>query len=101
MEDLYRIGFKIRHFLNHPGRVIVVCLFIFIISLFLNGSLWRVLGLYRDRVVIADQIQNMTKQSSILDVQIKQAKDPAFIERQARDKLDLVDEKDLIFVFSE
>lgn len=67
----------------------------------MNGSLWRVLGLYRDRVVINNQIQYMNKQSSVLDMQIKQAKDPAFIERQARDKLDLVGENDLVFVFSE
>lgn len=34
-------------------------------------------------------------------MQIKQAKDPVFIERQAKDKLDMVDEHDLVFVFSE
>lgn len=101
MNDIYRIGIKFRNFLNHPLKVLVFCFFIFVISLFINGSVWRVLGLYRDRAVIHQQIQDMTKQASILDVQIKQAKDPAFIERQARDKLDLVDQNDLIFIFSE
>lgn len=79
----------------------MVCLFVFVISLFINGALWRVWGLRRDLGTIQDQINAAQKQSSILDVQIKQAKDPVYIERRARDNLDLVGENDLIFVFPE
>ncbi len=58
-------------------------------------------SLRRDYSTIDQQINLAQKQSAILDMQIHQAKDPAFIERQARDKLDMVSEKDLIFVFPE
>lgn len=34
-------------------------------------------------------------------MQIKQAKDQSFIARQAKDKLDMVGEHDLVFVFPE
>ena len=101
MEDLYKFGFRLRKFLNTPLKVLTACIFIFIISLFLNGALWRVWGLRRDLVTIDEQIATAQKQSSMLDVQIKQAKDPAFIERRAKDKLDMVGENDLIFVFPE
>lgn len=101
MEDLHRFGYGIRNFLNDPRKVFVVCLFVFAISLFLNGGLWKVWGLRRDRSTIDEQITIAQKQSSVLDMQIRQAKDPAFIERQARDKLDMVSEKDLVFVFPE
>ncbi len=101
MEDLHRFGFGIRNFLNDPRKVFVVCLFAFVTSLFLNGGLWKVWGLRRDFATINDQITLAQKQSSILDMQIRQAKDPAFIERQARDKLDMVSDKDLVFVFPE
>lgn len=99
MEDIRHLSFKFRQLLNRPHKVAVICLFIFVVSLFLNGSLWRVWGLRRDHATIQNQIENAQKQSSILDVQIRQAKDPVFIERQARDKLDLVGENDLVFVF--
>lgn len=101
MEELYRFGFRLRKFLNNPLKVLFACLFVFVISLFLNGALWRVWGLRRDLVTIDEQIVSAQKQSSMLDVQIRQAKDPAFIERQAKDKLDMVGENDLIFVFPE
>lgn len=101
MEDLHRFGYGIRQFLNNPLKVFIVCLFTFIIALFLNGGLWKVWGLRRDYSTINEQIILAQKQSSVLDMQIRQAKDPAFIERQARDKLDMVSEKDLVFVFPE
>lgn len=41
-----------------------------------------------------------TKESIVkLKRLVAQAADPAFIERQARDRLDLAGEKDLVFVF--
>jgi cell division protein FtsB len=101
MNDLNRFGFGLKNFLNDPRKVLGVCVFVFVISLFLNAGLWKVWGLRRDFSTIEDQINMAQKQSSILDMQIRQAKDPAFIERQARDKLDMVSESDLIFVFPE
>jgi cell division protein FtsB len=101
MSDLHKFGYRLQSFLNDPRKVLVVCLFVFVISLFLNGGLWRVWGLRRDYATIGEQISAAQKQSALLDMQIRQAKDPVFIERQARDKLDMVSEKDLIFVFPE
>jgi cell division protein FtsB len=101
MEDFQRFGIRLRKFLNNPRQVLFVCVCIFILSLFLNGALWRVWGLHRDLTTIDQQIQAAQKQASMLDMQIQQAKDPVFIERQARDKFDLVGEHDLIFVFPE
>ena len=82
-------------------KVFFVCVCIFVISLFFNGAIWRIWGLRRDSATIQDQIMNSKTQSKALDMQIKQAKDPSFIERQAKDKLDMVGEHDLVFVFSE
>jgi cell division protein FtsB len=101
MNDFHHFGLRLRKFLNKPHKVLVVCIAVFVISLFINGALWRVWGLRRDRSTIQDQINAAQKQAGILDVQIHQAKDPVYIERQARDKLDMVGEKDLIFVFPE
>lgn len=101
MEDIRRISFNFRQLLNKPHKVAVICVFVFTISLFINGSLWRVWALRRDHTTIQAQIDNAQKKSTTLDMQIKQAKDPVFIERQARDKLDLVSDNDLVFVFPE
>ena len=101
MEELRHLSFKFRQLLNRPFKIAVLCIVVFVISLFINGTLWRVWGLRRDRATITDQIESTQRQSEKLDVQIKQAKDPSYIERQARDKQDMVGENDLIFVFNE
>lgn len=78
-----------------------VCLVVFAVSIVLNGNIWRLWGLHRDFDRIGDEISQTKTTIRDLQVQLKQAKDPAFIERQARDKLDLAGEHDLVFVFPE
>jgi len=91
----------LRRFLNQPGKVAVFCVFIFAVAIVLNGNLWRLWGLHRDFDRIGVEIVETKKSIAGLSGQLKQAKDPAFIERQARDKLDLAGEHDLVFVFPE
>lgn len=98
---MYNYGSRFRNFLNRPLKVLLVCNIIFATYLFMNGAVWRVWGLKRDQATITDQIANSKIISKNLDMQIKQAKDQSYIARQAKDKLDMVGENDLIFVFPE
>ncbi|OFZ30560.1 MAG: hypothetical protein A2622_08250 [Bdellovibrionales bacterium RIFCSPHIGHO2_01_FULL_40_29] len=101
MNDIRKLGFKLRQLLNKPFKVALICAVIFVLTLFVNGTLWRVWGLRRDEATILEQIKATQNQATLLDLQIKQAKDPSYIERQARDRQDMVSENDLVFVFSE
>lgn len=101
MQNTTNLGLRFRDFLNKPLNVLFVCICLFVISLFFNGAIWRVWGLRRDLATIAQQIGKSKQQSLSLDMQIKQAKDQAYMERQAKDKLDMVGEHDLVFVFSD
>ena len=99
MDQLRQLAFAIQTFLNQPKRVFVTSLVILVVTLFLNGTLWKLWGLYRDQKTIFDQTTQAHAQILSIETQLKQAKDPAYIERQARDKMDLVGDHDLIFVF--
>lgn len=92
---------SLRHFLNHPGRVGALCLAVFSVSIVLNGNVFRLWGLHRDYERISMEIVQTKQSIKDLAVQLKQAKDPNYIERQARDRLDLAGEHDLVFVFAE
>ncbi|AHZ86856.1 septum formation initiator family protein [Bdellovibrio bacteriovorus] len=91
----------LRRFLNSPTKVALVCLLIFSVSIVVNGNAFRLWGLHRDFDRITFEIQQTRQNIAALTGQLKQAKDPSFIERQARDKLDLAGEHDLVFVFPE
>lgn len=90
---------KIRSYLNQPAKISVVCAVIFFTSILFNGTLWKLWGLYRDHNRIQVAIKTTGAENIKVDQKIKLAKDPSYIERQARDKMDLVSENDLIFVF--
>lgn len=92
---------SLRRFLDHPGRVATLCGCLLILTLVLNGNLWRLWGLHRDFDRFTMQIFDTQKATRLLEAQLLQAKDPSFIERQARDRLDLAGEHDLVFVFAD
>jgi hypothetical protein len=101
MIQIQHYAILFRNWLNRPQKVFVMCLFVLMISLFLNGTVWKVWGLYRDQTQIKQQIDESRLMIKDYDQQMLQAKDTTFIQHQALDKMDLVNESDLIFVFPE
>jgi cell division protein FtsB len=72
-----------------------------VLNLVLDGSIFRLLNLYREDAKIQRNVTTVTASNQDLRARIYKAKDPAYIEREARDRFDLVSEGDLVFVFSE
>ena len=87
--------------LQKPLRVLSLCLFLLFIGLFLDGSLIRLWSLHRDSGDLVKKIEALEAKSLETKMKIRNAKDPQFIEIQARDRFDLAGEGDLIFVFSD
>jgi hypothetical protein len=101
MKMIVQGGATIHRFLNVPAKVFWLCMGFVAVSLVLNGSLLRVYGLHRDEARIRAQTSQMNAQILDLNGQLRQAQDPVFMERQALDRYDLVDENDLVFVFAD
>lgn len=81
--------------------MIWICAGLVVLNLVVDGSLFHLWTLYRDHRRIQHDIQVLELKNQSLKKQLKRAKDPAFLEREARDRFDLVSEGDLVFVFSE
>lgn len=96
---------KISHFihrtLNSPLTVIFYCFVFLFLNLVLNGSLYKLYELSRSQSQIQQQIVDERNKLKNIQQQIKVAQDPAFIERQARDQLELLEKDDLLFVFAD
>lgn len=96
---IQQFGHWIRDILNQPRLVAVACLIFVMVTAVLNGVLWKLWALHKDQDRRTHETLIAQQDISQLRTQLDQARDPSFIERQARDRLDLVGEKDLIFVF--
>jgi cell division protein FtsB len=99
MRSIKRGAVALREALDHPGRIFVYCVVFFVATVSLNGTPLRLWGLHRDFDRRTTEIQKNINSIEDLKAQIRLAQDPLFIERQARDRLDLVGPDDLIFVF--
>jgi cell division protein FtsB len=91
----------VSQFLQHPFQVFVVCICLVSAGLVFDGSLIRLWRLHRDSNEIVHRMQVLQNDSKDLESKIQRARDPNFIELEARDKFDLASEGDLIFVFSD
>ena len=87
--------------LNSPLKVFWICAAICFASVILDGSFIRLWSLHHEATALENKIGNAKTQSKQLEFKIHEAQQPAFIERQARDQLDLVKDGDLVFVFAE
>lgn len=87
--------------LQTPQKVIWICLGLVVLNLVLDGSLFRLISMYRDHHDIQSKLVTLNQQTQSLKARLKEARDPVFLEREARDRFDLVSEGDLVFVFSE
>lgn len=88
-------------FFHQPYRVLIGCLVFVLCNLLFSNNLIRLFQLHHDKTLILEQMASLQTQITQLNSQIKTAKDPSYIERQALDLYDLINENDLMFVFSE
>lgn len=103
MVRRFLIGFfrGLNTLLHAPQKMFWVCIGLIVLNLIIDGSLFRLWTLHRDYKTIQKNISATEQQNAKLKIQLAKAKDPAFLEREARDRFDLVSEGDLVFVFSE
>ena len=98
---LLKIGSFVSDTLNRPLKVVVICSFLIFVNLVLEGSLLRLWSLHREQGDLIQRQAKLSQESKDLKMKIEKASDPAFLEREARDRFDLVQEGDLVFVFSD
>lgn len=89
----------VRHFLNSPGKVLILCFLFFLVNFVGNGNFIRLWNLKSEINKLEQLVNKNHNEIEKIEVNISKSKDPAFIERQAREKLDLVGEGDLVFIF--
>jgi cell division protein FtsB len=89
-----------RSALQHPIRIFVITCVVVGGLMLLDGTLYRIWALNRDSEQLRERIMQLQTRVGEHQRQLKAVQSPAFIEKMARDRLDLVREGDLIFIFS-
>lgn len=87
--------------LNQPLKVFWICAAVCFASVILDGSFIRLWSLHKEASALEEKIIAAKERYKQTEFKLQEAQSPQFIERQARDQLDLVKEGDLVFVFAE
>jgi cell division protein FtsB len=92
---------QLSELLEKPAKVILICLAILTVGIIFDGSLWRLFHLHQNHEILTRQIEEEKAKIAKLNQQLQQLRNPAYIEKQARDRLEFLEKDDLLFVFSE
>ena len=100
-RNFARVGQKISDFVQYPVRVSITCLVFVMAGLLLDGTLFHLWRLNHDSGEIAGRISQLRTETMKIDNELRQTRDPNFLELQARDRLELANKGDLVFIFSD
>jgi len=97
---LDRFGVRLRAFLEKPTRVLFFCFIFAVIHLVFQGGLFHIARLHGEHGTMQANLIGISEDIARIERKIRQAKDPVFIEQQAKDRLDMAAEDELVFVFA-
>lgn len=95
-----RLISALQDLLNSPRKMLFLSGVLVFSALILDGTLFHLWKLYKNHDELQTKIETSKERTEILDVQIQKAKDPIYIQQQARDRFDFVAEDEIVFVFS-
>lgn len=87
-------------FFSRPKEVAVICTVLLALGLVVDGTLWNVWSLSSEMKRLRSDLSGIKQEMSAVDQSIKQAQQPEFVAREARQRLDLISKDELVFVFS-
>ena len=91
-----------RRLLEHPLQVLLLTTGFCLISLLFDGVLLNYWSLKSEKTRLESEYKKTVNENLILQKKVEQAShSEQFIGRQAREKLDLVGEDELVFIFQE
>ncbi len=97
---MQKLSNLVRYFLNSPRRSFILCCVFIFIALVFDGSLFHLWRLYRDQSALNQRIEEVKQATELLKVEVQKARNPRYVEKQARERFDLVAEDELVFIFS-
>ena len=101
MINIRKISYFIQEFLDRPLWVLITCFSVVCIHLAFDGTFVRMWNLYNSGKVLESRIEDIQQKNEIVENRMKELSDSRFLEREVRDRFNLVGEEDIIFIFSD
>lgn len=84
-----------------PKRMLIICSVFLFSGLILSGDLFKLIKLIRHKDALAARITKVEVAKQEIKSKIKESSSQEYIEREATERFDMVQDGDLIFVFND
>ena len=99
-QRMKKISYCIKKFLGKPVWMLIACFSAVCTHLAFDGTFIRILRLSRSRQVLEARITDIQNKNILVKKRLKKWKsDSRFLKQEARNRLNLVGEEDIIFIF--
>jgi cell division protein FtsB len=92
---------NLNRLLMSPRKILFWCFIFALVGILLDGTIFQMWQLTEEKKNVEQKISETKITIQKLQKQIRMAHDPRFIEREARDRFDLVNKDDVVFVFND
>ena len=86
-------------FLEQPYQVFIFCLVLVVFNVILDGTLFQMRKMYLNRKHIEQKTLEIQTKDQVIVEKLNNLSNPVYLEKEIRDRFDLVGQGDLIFIF--
>ena len=103
MNNLYlsRLQYILKQFLNRPLWVFLACLVLVFFNVVFDGTLLRMWNLFNSRKALENRIADIQNKNTEVEERLKKLSQADFLEKEVRQRFNLVGEEEIVFIFSE
>jgi len=98
---LSRIQYILKQVLNRPLWVLIICIVLLLFNVMFDGTLSRLMNLVRSQKVLKSRIKDLERKNALVEDRLKKLSDSEFLEKEAKDRFNLIGEEDIVFIFSD
>ena len=96
-----RAVYLVKEFLNRPVWLLIFCSVVVFTHLVFDGTIVSMWHLYNSRKVLENRIMDIQVKNTLVKERLNKLSDSQFLEREVRDRFNLVGEKDIVFIFAD
>ena len=98
---LSRIQYILKQILNRPAWVLIICIVLILSNVMFDGTFSRLMNLVRSQKALENRIKDLERKNTLVEERLKKLSDSEFLEKEAKDRFNLIGEEDIVFIFSD
>ena len=99
LKQLFKI--LVKKFSHQPLWTLIACLILLCVHLIIDKTFLNLWQLYHNRQALEGRITDLTNKNKQVEQRLKKLSERPFLEKEVKDRFNMVEAEDIIFIFSD